>query len=211
MAIKIYPLIPTGLVGLALLLANRKKFVRFTAGVATAGALSVALLARDTLDYLPILKQWSGERLLPAIYGHALLAIAPIPHLGRAMSMSLLLAWAIAAFLRRKDDDLPLLFAGALSISTYFAGTSYDYNLITAYPLMVVLFNRAQAGRRSAYVPLLLLIVSMLGSRYLFLHWVATHIVLQVVALLVTAGWWAFVDREPWPKPVVQPSAVGAR
>jgi hypothetical protein len=196
-AIKLYPLIPTVLVGLDLLLTNRRRFVRFTGGVVAAGALSVALFARDTLEYLPILKQWSGERLLPAIYGHALLAIVNVPHVGRVLTLLLLFGWMAAIFLRRHEPDVPMLFAGTVAISTYFAGTSYDYNLITAYPLMVVLFNRAQAGRHSAWLPLLLLIVSMLGSRYLFLNRVAAHIVLQVLALLVAAGWWIAMRERP--------------
>jgi hypothetical protein len=195
-AIKIYPLVPTCLVGLALLLSNRRRFVRFTTGVVAAGALSAVLLARDTLEYLPILRQWSGERLLPAIYGHALLAIVPIPHVGRLISLALLGAWMIAVFLRRGDDDRPMLFAGSLAISTYFAGTSYDYNLMTAYPLMLLLFERARRGQRAAFLPLLLLVISMLGSRYLFRQWVVLHIVLQVIALMVAAAWWGFSRRQ---------------
>ncbi len=54
--------------------------------------------------------------------------------------------------------DPALLFAGALAISTYFSSLSNDYNLITAYPLLIMLFIRATSAPWSSLATALLLV-----------------------------------------------------
>lgn len=65
-------------------------------------------------------------------YGHWL------PYLLRA---ALLGSWLWVAFWF-KDVPMLSLCAGGLAISTYFAGTSYDYNLVSTFPLLTLMCAR---------------------------------------------------------------------
>jgi len=47
--------------------------------------------------------------------------------------------WATKAKIK---TDPRLVFAGALAMTTYYTGTSYDYNLVTIYPLFILLYVR---------------------------------------------------------------------
>jgi hypothetical protein len=103
-----------------------------------------------------------------AIFNHAmntaLPGFSPVP-----LQALLLGSWLVGAALVVARDPA-LVFAGALAISTSFANTSWDYNLITTFPLLVVQYQRA-AERR--WVPLadgLLLVglVAVAGNRLLF-------------------------------------------
>ena len=90
---------------------------------------------------------------------------------------------------RRLQSDPALLFAGALAISTYFSSLSNDYNLITAYPLLIMLFIRATSAPWSSLATALLLVglVAIVGNRALFVFSNAAivgHIALQWVWLL---------------------------
>ena len=44
--------------------------------------------------------------------------------------------------------ELAMAFAGALAVSTYVPRTSFDYNLISTYPLLLLLFLEAQRTNR---------------------------------------------------------------
>ena len=83
-----------------------------------------------------------------------------------------------------------------MKISTYFAGTSWDYNLVTTYPLLVVLFTRAMGGGGAiAGVLLVVGLVGIVGHRAVFAGNAALlrlHVALQWAFLLgtgVAAPW----------------------
>jgi hypothetical protein len=89
------------------------------------------------------------ERVLPtfaahlpgeSLHSHSVPATAG--RFASAVSATLIAAWCVAAF-RRMEQAPVEIFAGALAVSTYVAGTSFDYNLVTAYPLLIVLAARA--------------------------------------------------------------------
>jgi hypothetical protein len=82
----------------------------------------------------------------PSQFSHSL-AGAAAPFDPWPLQAVLLLAWAAAA-LRAWRDDPTLVLAGALAASTSVARTSFDYNLLTALPLLLVQFQRATAGGR---------------------------------------------------------------
>ena len=88
--------------------------------------------------YLPAVSTYSHS--VPSTFLHP-------PGASRFVSGALLCVWNAVAFYwfpRRPRE----IFAGALAISTYFAATSYDYNLITVYPLLLVVLQRALARPR---------------------------------------------------------------
>lgn len=79
-----------------------------------------------------------------SITNHVVRALPLNPFVVASISAVLLLSWLVAAWVGMDREPL-LIFAGALAISTYFSSTSWDYNLITAYPLLLLVAARAVA------------------------------------------------------------------
>jgi hypothetical protein len=104
---------------------------------------------------------------------------------------TLLLSWAGAAFRRRSNGNSELLFAGALSIATFFQTTSHDYNLITTYPLLAVLFVRSlEPATWLMRASLVVLMIGMFAPRIYFFgsggeH---QHVALQILGLVIAAA-----------------------
>jgi hypothetical protein len=98
----------------------------------------------------------------------------------------LLVTWLVGA-VRAVGRDPLLVFAGALAISTSFSNTSWDYNLVTCLPLLVVQYQRASEvnWRPLADALLLLGLVAVIGNRVLFSF---TEELLQARVLLLW-GW----------------------
>lgn len=174
-AAKLYPLFACAVIFIALLVravrfpAERREAVRFGGAYAVAGLLSVAVLFPDLRAYLsdelPRFSKQVGEL---AIYSHNLRQLAPeTPSLSIAIALALLAIWSVAA-VRLIDRDPLLIFAGALSISTYFASVSFDYNLLTTLPLLVVLFVRSARGSTLAFAALMLGLVAIMADRSLY-------------------------------------------
>jgi hypothetical protein len=151
--LKLYPALAAASLGLAVVAEavarpeRRRPAVRFALAGAAAVALPTLLLRSDTVD-------WVTHRLLPfadviwiaSSFNHALVSTVG-PSKATGMAAVVLAAWAVAA-VRNWRDDPALAFAGTLAASTSLARTSFDYNLITALPLLLVQFQRATAGGR---------------------------------------------------------------
>ncbi len=92
---------------------------------------------------------------------------------------------------RRLSEDPIIVFAGSLAISTYFSPVSNDYNLITTYPLLMVLFVRSVAASANR-LTFGLLVVGLIGivSNRLFFIWsdlfMQAHVALQWLWLIAT-------------------------
>jgi hypothetical protein len=193
--LKLYPLLAVvvvvvGVLGEAFRGRSVRALWQIGAGGLVAAALGVALCWRQTLTYLhDQLPRFSNFHAYLTPYGHPMPALtAPDRAPATALSAILVVTWCVAA-LRRWRRDPVLIFAGGLAISTYFAVTSFDYNLITVYPLLLVLFLRT--GWKPALL-LLLGLVAVVGDRGLFatVPLMKLHIALQV-AWLFLAGLWA--------------------
>ena len=151
-AAKLYPVFAAAVVGAGLLWhAFRERtawrpLVRFAAGGLAAIAVAVSLTFDQTRSYLVD----EGAALVGtqnplSPWSHTLHGIAPG---GSAwiLSLPLLAIWGIASA-RRLTDEPAMTFAGGLAISTYFGSVSNDYNLITTYPLLAILFVRSLDAR----------------------------------------------------------------
>jgi hypothetical protein len=196
-ALKIYPAFPAIVVGGGILWwawkerAARPILLRFAAGGVATSAIVLLLTFDQTLAYLSDeFVRFASSRHGLGPWTHTLYPIAP----GGAswlLSSPLLLAWLLAAG-RRLPDDPVIIFAGGLAISTYFPPVSNDYNLVTAYPLLMVLFVRALSERSSRLTAALLVLglVAIIGNRWLFM-WsepaMALRVWLQWLWLALTA------------------------
>jgi hypothetical protein len=137
------------------------------------------------------------ERVLPAFAAHLpaeSLHSHSVPATAGAaagiVSALCIAPWCVAAFLRMERAPLEV-FAGAVAVSTYVAGTSFDYNLVTAYPLLIVLAARMlDRGRWAPLASLLVLtlgLVAVTGHRGWFGHYATFHVALQIAWLIAAA------------------------
>jgi hypothetical protein len=218
--LKLYPVIAAVVVGGGLLWwawrerAARPVMLRFAAGGLVAVALVVVLTLEQTLAFLAD----EGAAFVGVRHGlgpwtHTLNPIAPAG-VSWLLSLPLLLTWLVAAG-RRLPDDPVIVFAGGLAISTYFGSVSNDYNLITTYPLLMVLFVRALQERPSRLTVALLLLglVAVVGNRWLFMWSEAAmqvRVWLQWLWLLST-GVAVAAGRLSEAKPVVVSAAQAPR
>jgi hypothetical protein len=103
-----------------------------------------------------------------------------------------------------------MAFAGALAVSTYVPRTSFDYNLISTYPLLLLLFLRAQRTNRWAL--LVFGVFAICGDRRLFDHPHGTlmspevHLAIELAFLVVTA---VVVARSEESDPTARSASIG--
>lgn len=193
--LKLYPAFACVVVGVGLVVQairqaeHRRRLLTFaSAGVAVI-VLGFLATYEQSLFYLKVTLPRTAALAPPLTYfGHPLRTLWDLWG-GWALSVPLLVAWCVASALTLRRDP-SLVFAGALAISTYFAQTSWDYNLITTFPLLLVLFLRASAsGSRASFALLLLGLAAIVGHRSIFASGVnpaRAHLFLQWLFLLVT-------------------------
>jgi hypothetical protein len=169
--------------------AGVRPAARFAAGLFGAPAIVTVLFRTQTAEYLgKVLPAFAAH--LPGVSLHSHSVPATFGGAASLVSAMLVVAWCAAAFLRM-DRAPALVFAGALAVSTYVARTSFDYNLVTAYPLLLVCFARARdlpaARARWAFLALALGLVAIAAHRAWFVRAPHAHVVLQVLWLLAAA------------------------
>jgi hypothetical protein len=137
------------------------------------------------------------SRVLPAFARH-LPAVTLYSHsvpatFGAAspwVSAEIVLGWCAVAVLRLRRSPIEI-FAGALAVSTYVARTSFDYNLITAYGLLIVQLSfalvRPPRPAAATFGVLLLGLVAIAGSRPWFEGHPKLHVAMQVTWLIASA------------------------
>lgn len=126
---------------------RRPAALRFAAGGLVGLVVPNAPVAGQLHTWATVkLPVFSAPFSPPQSFNHVLAgATAPVDPW--PLQAILVLGWAAVA-VRRWREDPPLVLAGALAISTTLARTSFDYNLITALPLLLVLYQRATSGGR---------------------------------------------------------------
>lgn len=200
MAYKLYPLfasvVLTGGLFAGWLASGRPRtklgFLKFGAAACVAFvAVQLAFFRDSKLFFFEVLPAFSSIILAAMPNNHSLQSLIPgFPGVGWLLGFGLLGAWAVATWRCVQRAEPALALAGALAVSTYFQGTSWDYNLITTFPLLILLFLRARTSDRWAV--LALGVVALLVDRHLFadpgLFLVpSVHIALQAAFLLLAA------------------------
>ena len=186
-----------------------KRTLAFTAAMAAAAALGLGAFPRQSLEYFLRVAPQFARMVPPAyVYSHSLPSLVG-GHLwiATAASFGLVAVWGFAA-VRSLHREPALVFAGALAISTYVAAISYDYNLICAYPLLLLQMSAAHRQPRdaAAWALLLLGVLAVAGNRAWFASpWLyAPHVFLQVLWLAwsgIRAAVGAPVSRGQWTPP----------
>jgi len=202
-AYKLYPLFACAIITLALLLAKPKRGPRFNAdwlrfGFGAFGAFMAANLAfySDSKLYFFTTLPKVSAMYTPAwtwVHAHSFTSLvgpdySPFSWVFCA-GMVGLWAWAASRAIMQGEDGLAL--AGSLAPSTYFAAFTFDYNLVTIYPLLLLLFLRARRCDRWGLLAFGSFV--MFGDRQTFANPEAAifnptvHITLQLAFLTVAA------------------------
>jgi hypothetical protein len=211
---KLSPIIAILILTAALLGAWRSvgtwTWLRFGGGALTAFALSMLVFFRDAKIYLfDTLPTYAKQMSFAAPYSHSVATYVGEGYRNYAGFLCICLgaAWAWAGKRALARGDAAPALAGALAVSTFTQATSFDYNLITTYPLLLLLFLRARRTNRWAL--LAFGVIAIFGDRRLFmlpnpvvltphLH-LAIELAFLVVAALVVGR---PADDEPAPAPL---------
>jgi Glycosyltransferase family 87 len=201
-AYKLYPVFTCAVVVLGLMFADwsqplraraRWRFIEVgAASVAAFGLVSLIFYSESKVYFTEVLPKFAGTALYPGTIGHSLTALnGAYPRFTGMVIGSLVLLWAWAAGRAFARTDFASGVAGALAISTYTQSMSWDYNLVTTYPLLLVMFLRARVDERWGVLGLGL--VAIVGERDLYgvagntLFTPHLHIMLQLAFLVLSA------------------------
>jgi hypothetical protein len=203
-AAKLYPAVSCGVLVAGLAGAafrgyrdpvRRGAALRLGSGMLLAPVLVTLLFFTQTRHYLErVLPTFAAHLPAESLYSHSV--PATLGPAASTVSAILILAWCVASFLRLERAPVEI-YAGALAVSTYVAGTSFDYNLVTVYPLLIVLVARALdeapapsgAGRAplASWLVLALGLVAVTVHRGWFGQRAALHVALQIAWVVAAA------------------------
>lgn len=160
---KLYPLY--GIVILAgQFIRNFLENVKTVKSFIISAILLVLLTPNLWFVYLvDVLPKWSKSSLPLMSIAHSLKSL---PMLGGMIFLLMIISWFIASY-KSSRDKMGLVWAGAIAISTFNNGVSYDYNLVTFFPLALCLFNYLLDSELSVLKYIFLGICFFIfGSRY---------------------------------------------
>jgi len=195
---KLSPIVAVVVMTGALLWAWRRvgrwTWLRFSGGALAAFALTLLIFFRDAKLYLfDVLPKYAGIVTREAEWGHSIPAFVgeTYPIFGLAICAGLAAVWVWAGARALARGDRAIVLAGSLAVSTYVQRTSLDYNLMSTFPLLLLLFLRAQRTNRWAL--LVFGVAAIAGDRRLFTITNAVvltpqlHLAIQVAFLVIAA------------------------
>ena len=174
---RLYPVFPVIVVTAALLLATRSGerrvakwgWLHFGGGAFAAFAATLLAFPRESLVYFrDVLPGYAKTFTFSCEFTHSVPTYVGAQYPAFAIIIAIALlglwTWASARAIARGEEWWAL--AGALAVSTFNQRTSWDYNLITVYPLLVLLFLRARRTNRWALLAFGVFMIA--GDRRLF-------------------------------------------
>ncbi len=117
-----------------------------------------------------VLPAWSGIKLPIFNLAHSFKSI-PGSGIGTIVFALVLLFWIVAAR-KSSRQRLGWIWAGGLAISTFNNGVSYDYNLVTIFPLAMLGFNQLTRESNNKFLALsfIVLFFTVFGFRDILSH-----------------------------------------
>jgi hypothetical protein len=187
---------------------GRWTWLLFSGGALAGFALTLVVFFSEAKTYLfQVLPSYSDTYTPRTIWCHSITSfVGPNrPNFARLLVAGLMGVWVWAGGRAVARGDAAMAFAGSLAVSTYAPRTSFDYNLISVYPLLLLLFLRAQ--RTNRWGLLAWGVFAIAGDRRLFEHPHSTvfspdlHLAVQLAFLVTTAVVVARSDEaEPPPR-----------
>jgi len=193
-ATKVYPAVAVMSIVPGVIRAGTRTRWLALGGLIVGLGITFALWPQDTVDYLTIsVPRFATQDAQHLPYGHALGSL-PFGQLTSLVAVGgLLCLWAFASW-RRLRDSPSVVMAGAIAISTYFSAVSWDYNLITVYPLILLVVARAIDREASR---LWIAAAGMLATSFFVARGLvpgSIHVTLQIASLAFVA--WILIIGE---------------
>jgi hypothetical protein len=164
-------------------------------------AICIALISPFLwFEYLvDVLPGWSSAKTPIYNLAHSLKSL-PYPIIGSGIFYFCFLFWIMAA-LKAGEKRLGWIFAGGLALSTFHNGVSFDYNLVTVFPLAILGFNyfstyfSTRSNNKLLASCFLLLFFTVFGSRQVFINFeIYPHIRLYILGLILMIIPFTFFD-----------------
>jgi len=159
---KIYPAIPTGVIGLSIIASFIKResndyktlLLIIASGILTM-LLIITLWWSQTLTYFTEFFPWyAATRVYIQPFSHTVYHLELFHPYFPFFAMAIIfLSWCYLSAKNIFYDPL-FVFFGCLGISTYFAAVSYVYNLVTLYPLFCLMLLRSKSWQEVTYLAL---------------------------------------------------------
>lgn len=188
---KIYPLFALSIITGGLILSREfGRLKKYLIG-AFIGAVTI-FIAFNSLWYSFYLKikEFAGSRMVLDILNHSVQYITDVKLINMTIFLLLLFLWVLRFRFDQTRSDL--VFAGGLAVCTYYSATSFDYNLITAYPLLIILLADLIAKFKTrSFIIAIGLTIGLCGNRYWFI-WgndvgYKVRLLIQIVFLMLIA------------------------
>lgn len=160
----------------------------------------VILIAFKDLWYSFYLRvsHFAGSRMVLSELNHSIQYLTDVKLINTILFLACLGLWVLHYFYTSEKERVNT-FAGALAISTYYSATSYDYNLINSYPLIILAFLRMMDLKTSnSFLIFFGMVVSTCGHKYLFMWGNSTGFVLRILLQLVFICWYAIDQMALW-------------
>lgn len=145
--------------------------------------MSPALWFEYMVDVLP---KWSSQKMPILNLAHSLKSL---PGLGSVLFLSAFVFWVMAST-KASTRRVSWIWAGGIALSTFNNGVSFDYNLVTIFPLVILGFSELSKKYFSHLLGYSFLVLTAMAFSFRFLF-VGIHefsvirVVLMIISLIV--------------------------
>lgn len=170
---------------------SRKCLNNFSIGSILAGFFVIIIFKDLWYSWYLRVSHFSDFEMVVSYLNHSVQYFLEAKIFGKVIFLFMMGVWTLHFIYSRKDRR-SFTFAGALASTTYYSAVSYDYNLITVYPLIILsILSLLKKFEWKYYWVLLGVLVGVIGHRGMF-FWgnelgFKFHMFLQVFFICMTA------------------------
>jgi len=177
---------------------KNRKSIHFILVSFLTGVLTLILFKDLWYSFYLRVSHFAGSRMVLSELNHSIQYLSNIKIVNTFLFLGVLGIWVLH-YLYTSEKQRASTFAGALAVSTYYSATSYDYNLINSYPLIILAFLRVLDKKTiTDFVIFFGLVVSTCGHKYLFIWGNDYGYIFRILTQLVFICWYAINQMAIW-------------
>jgi hypothetical protein len=116
---------------------SEKKVKHFTVGAIVSGAIIIICFKDLWYSWYLRVSHFSDFQMIVSYLNHSVQYFSSSKIVGKLIFLTMMIIWVLHFIYTQKNKKV-VSFAGALAVTTYYSAVSYDYNLITVYPLILL-------------------------------------------------------------------------
>lgn len=188
---KVYPLFAIIIPILGFVVSREYlRLKKYLIGVLTGGIVIYISFNWLWYSFFQIIKEFSGHRMVFGVINHSVQYLSSNKLVNTLTFVTILATWVYRYRFDRRQSAVTL--SGALAISTFYSATSFDYNLITTYPLILILISgQIETFNFKKFLILLGLVIGLFGNRYMFIwgndYGYKFRLIIQIVSFVLVA------------------------